>query len=92
MYLDQFGCIGSFTDEYHIVLISDNHPVIHTPRKYPIYMRDEIKTELDDIMKQGIIRKVSEPTEWVNSLVYICKSNGKLSMCLDPKDLKRAIM
>ena len=41
---------------------------------------------------QGIIRKVSEPTEWVNSIVYIQKKNGKLRLCLDPKDLNRAIM
>ena len=41
---------------------------------------------------QGIIRKVSEPTEWVSSIVYIRKKNGKLRLCLDPKDLNRAIM
>ena len=41
---------------------------------------------------QGIIRKVSQPTEWVNSIVYIRKKNGKLRLCLDPKDLNRAIM
>ena len=41
---------------------------------------------------QGIIRKVSEPTKWVSSIVYIRKKNGKLRLCLDPKDLNRAIM
>ena len=28
---------------------------------------------------------------WVNSLVYQCKSNGRLCLCLDPKDLNEAI-
>ena len=55
-------------------------------------MRDEIKTELDDMMVQGIIRRVNEPTEWINILVYIRKRNGRFRLCLDPKDLNRAIM
>ena len=42
---------------------------------------------------QGIIAKLKEgePTAWVNSLVYRRKPNGKLRICLDPKDLNRAI-
>ena len=55
-------------------------------------MRDEIKTKLDGMMKQSILHRVSEPTEWVNTLVYVRKSNSKLSLCLEPKDLNRAIM
>ena len=43
-------------------------------------------------MKQGIICRVSEPTERVNNLVYVCKSNGIPRLCLDPKDLNRAII
>ena len=60
IYTDQFDRIGSFTGEYQIVLKLDNHPVFLAPRKYPIYMRDEIKTALDDMMEQGIIRRVRE--------------------------------
>ena len=55
MYLDKIDLIGSFTDEYYIFLKPDNHLVIYMPRKCPMQMRDEIKTELDDMMKQGII-------------------------------------
>lgn len=40
----------------------------------------------------GIIKKVMEPTEWVNALVVVEKpSTGKLRTCLDPKDLNKAI-
>ena len=43
--------------------------------------------------QQGIIIKVTEgqPTDWVDSLVYQRKKNGKLRICLDPKDLNKAI-
>ena len=32
-----------------------------------------------------------EPTDWVSSLAYSRKANGKLRICLDPKDLNAAI-
>ena len=40
---------------------------------------------------QDIIAKVTQPTDWVNSLVIREKENGQLRLCLDPKDLNEAI-
>ena len=42
--------------------------------------------------EQGIIAKVTEPTEWVNSITYPLKPNGDLCICLDPKDLNKVII
>lgn len=39
----------------------------------------------------GIIKKVTEPTDWVSSLVLVKKSNNKIRVCLDPTDLNKAI-
>ena len=44
------------------------------------------------MVAQGVIRPVSEPTDWVSSLAYTRKNNGKLRICLDPRDLNRAIL
>ena len=41
--------------------------------------------------KQGIIASVTTPTAWVSSMVVVPKKNGKLRICLDPKDLNQAI-
>ena len=38
-----------------------------------------------------IIEQVSTPTNWVSNLVIVKKEN-KLRICLDPKDLNRAII
>ena len=54
-------------------------------------MKEEVKSELDKMTQQGIIKKVDEPTDWVSSLVYSRKSNGQLRICLDTKDLNKAI-
>ena len=41
---------------------------------------------------QGIIAKQTELTPWVSSLMYLKKPNSKLRICLDPKDLNKAII
>ena len=40
---------------------------------------------------EGVVVKVVEPTEWVNSMVTVVKPNGKLRICIDPKDLNKVI-
>ena len=91
-YPDQFDRIGNFAGEYHIILRPNNHPIVHVPRKCHTHMRDEVKAEQDEMISQGIIQKVDEPTDWVSSIVHVRKSNGKLRLCLDPRDLNKAIM
>ena len=39
----------------------------------------------------GVITRVHEPTEWVNSMVTVLKKNGQLRICIDPRDLNNAI-
>ena len=42
--------------------------------------------------ESGIIQKVDQPTEWVNSMVVVEKKNGSVRICLDPRELNKAIM
>ena len=90
-YADCFNGIGCFEGEFHITLDPAVPPVIHPPRRVPEALQELVKKELDSLEAQGIITKVSEPTDWVNSLVCITKPNGTLRLCLDPKDLNKAI-
>ncbi|XP_014663439.1 PREDICTED: uncharacterized protein K02A2.6-like [Priapulus caudatus] len=91
MYPDRFEGIGHFKGTFHITVDPSVPPVVHAPRRCPIHLRDELKKELDGMVKSGVITKVTEPTDWVSSLAYSRKSNGKLRVCLDPKDLNEAI-
>ena len=49
------------------------------------------RSELDKMKELGVITKVSAPTDLVSSIMFSRKSNNKLRICLDPKDLNRAI-
>ena len=94
-YPECFNGIGKFQGEYHITVDHNVPPVIHPPRRVLVSPKDDIKSELDDMVKNGIITKLEEgdhePTPWVNSLVYRRKQNGRLRLRLDPKDLNAAI-
>ena len=67
-------------------------PVVHAPRKVPVALKEKVKKELESMEKKGVIIKQNEPTEWVNSMVTVLNPNGKLRICMDPKDLNKAIM
>ena len=38
-----------------------------------------------------VIEPITEPTDWVSPLVIVEKPNGKLRICIDPRDLNKAI-
>ena len=88
-----FDGIGKFQGQYHITVDPSVTPVVHAQRRVPLSLREDIKRELDDMESKGITMKLKEgePTAWVNSLVYRRKLNGQLRICLDPKDLNKAI-
>ena len=90
-YADQFEGIGWFPGTYHISLHDDAKPVVHVPRKCPIAMQPLVHEKLSEFIDQGIIIPVEELTDWVSSLAYSWKVNGKLWVCLDPKDLNTTI-
>ena len=91
LYPDRFNGIGKFQGECHIVTDPDVPPVIHAPRRCPIHIKDDIKRELDEMVSLGVIKPVTGPTDWVSSVAYTQKPNGRWRMCLDPKDLNRAV-
>ena len=91
-YNDVFKGIGTLPGSpYHIRLKEEYRLVQHPPRSVPIAMQNAYKTELERLTKEGIITEVKEHTEWINLIVPVMKPNGSLRLCLDPKDLNKAI-
>jgi len=88
-YKDVFEGLGHIGDS-SFVLNPDIKPVQHTPRRIPIALQDKVKDKLDDLETKGIIAKVSEPTEWISSMVVVTTPK-KIRICLDPLDLNKAI-
>ena len=92
LFPNSFDCIRDMQGEYDIKTDPTIPPVQHGRWKVPIKYKEEIKKELEEMVWQGIITKQTKPTPWVSSLTYPKMANGKLRICLDPKDLNKAII
>ena len=71
--------------------ISKNVTLVqHSPRKIQVALKDDIKSKLEQMIKQGILKEVNEPTNWISSFAAF-KKPGKLRVSIDPKDLNKAL-
>ena len=91
-YPTVFEGLGCLSKPYHIQLDPSVKPVVTPLRNQPAALRDRLKATLDEMEKIKVIKKVDQPTEWVNSLVIVEKpKTKKLRVCLDPRPLNVAI-
>ena len=52
---------------------------------------EKLKLRLQELEEKDVIHKVDIPTPWVNSPVIVEKRDGSLRLCLDQRDLNKAI-
>ena len=91
-YADVFQGLGRIKDVIHHIKLDENaRPVVHPPCRVPVTLRSQVKDELDRMEALGVAERVHEPSDWVNSMVTVIKPNGKLRICIDPRDLNKAI-
>ena len=83
--------MGTLDTTYHIYTDPSVPPVIDACRKVPIALQPRLKAELQRMEDLEIIKPVTEPTDWVSSLAIAHKPNGGLRICLDPRNLNKAI-
>ena len=89
-YEDVFGGLGELPGTYKIEIDDTTRPVVHAPRRIPVALRPRIKEKLDELVDRKVIVPVTEPTQWVSSMLAVIKPN-KIRICIDPRDLNRAI-
>ena len=93
MYPECFEIEGKhFLDfEYSIKVDQSVLPKANPPRRIPLEVKEKLLAKLKEMEERGVIVKVTEATEWVNSLVVETKPNGDIRVCLDPTDLNKAV-
>ena len=83
--------LGKISYVHKINLKENAQPVVNPPRKVPIAIKPKLFSELKRMEDLGVIQKVDEPTDWVNSMVTVHKPNGAVQVCIDPFHLNKAI-
>ena len=87
-YADVFkgkGCIGK---SVNFTMDASIKPVHAPNHRLPLSKRDRVKKKLDEMVQQGKLVKVEEPTDWCSNMTVVekVKPNGELKVriCIDP--------
>ena len=92
--LDQYPDLQSASraipGTYSIRIDPKAAPGVHGPRRQPAALLPKIIAKLKEMEKEGHLSKVSQPTDWVNSMV-VSSRGEKIRICLDPGDLNKAV-
>ncbi|XP_054765371.2 uncharacterized protein K02A2.6-like [Lytechinus pictus] len=87
-----FTGLGKLKTAYQITLAPDVKPMcLYTARKVPHQLLPKVKKELESMLKQGVISKVTEPTKWCSGMVPVLKPNGSVRICVDLTSLNKAV-
>ena len=90
-YEDTFGSLGCFEGKHHIEVDPKVEPIVSPPRRVPLAQRKKLCSKLEEMEREGVIKKVEQPTEWVNPMIIVNKPDGSIRICMDPKRLNSAI-
>ena len=85
---------GILAGQHHNRINEHVRPVQHAPRRMPVATRRKVQLKLDELERDGMVQKVTVPTQWISSMATVVKPNinGKIRICLDPKDLNEAVL
>ena len=94
---DVFEGIGKFPGPPYTIHLDPSVQPKQTPcRPVPIHLKETFKWEIDNMLQAGVLKPVTEATPWINSFVLVESKdkvgNHKLRICLDPTNLKKAII
>ena len=64
--------------------------MFHAARRLPVALKERAINKLHEMEDDGYIVKVTEPTEWVSSMVVSIQGD-KVRICIDPSDLNKVI-
>ncbi|KAJ8369487.1 hypothetical protein SKAU_G00095150 [Synaphobranchus kaupii] len=83
------GCLTAVT--HQPLLDAAVTPVIQPPRRIPQALRDVVSSELQRLLKDGIIEPV-DASPWVSKIVTAKKKSGSLRVCIDLCAANKAVI
>ncbi len=90
-WIDILERVGELPGDYEFKIDEDVEPVQEACRSVPFSLYEPFKQGLMQMVDLNILAKVTKPTKWVSSFVLRRKKNGELRICLDPRNLNKAI-
>lgn len=89
-FSDIFVGLGQFEGELSLEVKEDAIPVIQKPRRIAVALNEELKQQVNEMERMGVICKESSHTDWVSNFL-VAKKENKMRICLDPYALNKAL-
>jgi hypothetical protein len=88
-----FGSTGLLNTEPVKLELKENAKpyCVTTARRIPFPLQSKVKEELDKLERDGVIKKVTQPTDFCAPLVPVKKKNNKIRICVDFKKLNQSL-
>ena len=92
-FIDLTSGRGKFLN-YKAHLNTDNsvRPVQQPLRRQPYQLREKINQKLQQMEHDGLIERVETPQGWINNITVTTKANGDIRICLDAREINKAII
>ncbi len=66
-------------------LTPDAKPKQFPRRKVPLALQKQARVQLDKMLRDGVIERVTEPSPWCHPMQIAHKPDGRLCICMDPR-------
>ena len=83
--------LGTLPGTVHFTTDATAEPKVVSPKRVPVGLKEKLKGKLENLVKNGVIQEVDEPTAWVSQMTITLKKNNDIRICLDPQALNRAL-
>ena len=64
-------------------MVDGAKPYAPSARRLPPTLLPQVKQELDRLSREGVIREITEPTEWCSPIVVALKKDHSIRLCTD---------
>lgn len=79
------GHIGFTTLVSHSIDTGDSPPVRQPPRRVPPHLAEEVRAQIDDLVRQGVLEECQG--SWASPICIVRRKNGKIRICADLRRL-----
>ena len=83
--------LGTLPGTVHFTTDVTVNPKVVFPKRVPVGLKEKLKLKLQNLVKNGVIQEVDEPTDWVSQMTITLNKNNDIRICLDPQSLNKAL-
>lgn len=79
--------------ECHITIRPDAKPhCLYSPRTVPFPLLPKVKSQIETMLRQGVISPVTTPTAWCAGIASAPKPNGVVRICINLTQYNKAVL